>query len=158
MQREIDAAGLPYRVVNAGRSGDTTAGGLARLPWYLRKEMRPAVLVVQLGSNDTFRGHDLKNVEANLRNIIREARAFDPKIKVLLFQMHTLPSLGEQYTKEYAAIFPRLAKEEGVPLLPFPLAEVAGRPELNQPDGIHPTEEGAKLVAKNVWKSLREHL
>lgn len=158
IQQKIDAAGLAYRVVNAGRSGDTTAGGLSRLSWYLTKEVNPAVFLIQLGSNDAMRGQDLANIEKNLRAIIQTVRDFNPAIKIFLFEMHTFSNLGEDYARDYAKLFPRIAREEKVQLMPFLLKDVAGIKELNQQDRIHPTAEGSKIVAKNVWQHLKNSL
>ena len=150
----LEAAGLSIRVVNAGVSGDTTAGGRARLDWVLRQ--RPDVLVVGLGANDGLRGLQLEETEANLREIVAGAR--QAGARALLLGMMLPPNYGPDYTGAFQAIFPRLAEELEVPLVPFLLDGVAGIPELNQADGIHPTAEGHRLMAGNVAPVLRQML
>ncbi len=158
IQAKVDKAGLEYRVVNAGRSGDTTRGGLSRLPWYLRDSMNMQILVIGLGSNDAMRGQDLKSIETNLRSIIRKTRAAKPKVKIFLWQMHTFTSMGAKYAGSYSKVFPRVARSEKIVLLPFPLRGVGGVAKLNQSDGIHPNVEGTRIVADNLWRDLRKHL
>jgi acyl-CoA thioesterase-1 len=148
----LAARGTPIRAINAGVSGDTTAGGLRRLDWALRS--RPQVVVVALGANDGLRGQPLEAIEANLRAIVERCRAAGAK--VLLAGMLMPPNYGGAYASGFAAIYPRLAKELGLPLVPFLLEGVAGRPELNQADGIHPTAEGQKLVARQLEPYLAE--
>ena len=147
----LAAEGVAMRVVNAGVSGDTTAGGLARLDWVLRG--RPDVLVVGLGANDGLRGLALEQSEANLRAIIAGARAAGAR--VLLLGMLLPPNYGPDYTAAFRDLYPRLADELEVPLVPFLLTGVAGIPELNQADGIHPTAEGHRLMAAIVVPELR---
>lgn len=144
------AAGRPIRVVNAGVSGDTSAGGRQRLDWLLRQQ--PDVLVVELGANDALRGQPLAATEENLRAILVGARAAG--VEVLLCGMQIPTNYGPEYTAGFAELFPRLAREQGVELVPFLLAGVGGVPELNLPDGIHPTAEGHRLVADNVEPHL----
>jgi acyl-CoA thioesterase I len=158
IQARIDAAHLSYHVVNAGRSGDTTAGGLARIGWYLKESIDLRALVIGLGSNDAMRGLPLTTMEENLRGIIRRTREKKPEAKIFLWELQTFPNLGARYAGDYAAVFPRLAESEKVTLIPFPLEPVAARPELNQSDGIHPTAEGTALIAERVWSTLRPHL
>jgi len=155
IQEQIDQAGLNYRVINGGRSGDTSAGGLARVDWYLRDSVDLRVLVIGLGSNDAMRGLPLSSVEENLRAIVQRVRARHPNVPILLWEMKTFPNMGADYGDAYAALFRRVAETEKLRLIEFPLADVAGKPELNQPDGIHPTAEGTKQVAARVWQSLR---
>lgn len=138
-------AGRPIEVVNAGVSGDTSAGGLARLDWLLRLE--PDVVVVGLGGNDGLRGLDLGMTEANLRRIVDEVEASGAE--VVLLGMRMPPNYGE-YAEEFAALYPRLAVELDVPLVPFLLEGVGGDPALNLPDGIHPNEAGQRRVAETV--------
>lgn len=147
---ELARRGLPIRLVNAGVSGDTTAGGLARLDWLLRQ--RPDVLVVGLGANDGLRGLDLAASERNLREIVIAAKAAGAR--VLLLGMLIPPNYGPDYGNRFAALFPRLAREQQVPLVPFLLQGVAAVGELNQADGIHPTAEGQRRVAANVLPQL----
>lgn len=158
VQRKLEEAGLNYKVINAGRSGDTTAGGVGRLSWYLTKEVNPAALVIGLGSNDAMRGLPLDQLEENLRVIIRQTKAFDDHAKIFLFQMLTFPNMGKDFAGAYKEIFPRVASEEGITLLPFPLEGIAGVPSLNQRDGVHPNTEGMKRMADAVFEALRPHL
>jgi acyl-CoA thioesterase-1 len=151
-----DSAGLPMRAVNAGVSGDTSAGGLRRLEWILREALD--VLVVELGANDGLRGQDPHATAENLREIIRVARARYPEVVVLLAAMESPPNLGEAYTERFRAIFPAVAREAGAVLVPFFLEGVAGVPELNQDDGIHPTPEGHRIMARNLWPFLEPAL
>ncbi len=146
----LNETGQQVRVVNAGISGDTTAGGLARLDWLLRQQ--PDILVVCLGANDGLRGVPLDSSEVNLRSIVEQAQAQD--IQVLLAGMLIPPNYGPDYAERFAAIYPRLAKEFDVPLIPFLLEGVAAHPELNLPDGIHPTAEGQRIVAETVLPFL----
>ena len=154
IQRRVDAAHLPLRVINAGRSGDTTAGGLARVDWYFKDTLDLRALVIGLGSNDAMRGLPLETMEENLRQIIRRTRERKPQAKIFLWELKTFPNLGQKYAGDYAAVFPRVASSEMVTLIPFPLEAVATHPELNQSDGIHPTAEGTERVAERVWASL----
>jgi acyl-CoA thioesterase-1 len=158
IQGEIDRAGLGLRVVNAGRSGDTTAGGKARVDYYLRPEVAPRGLVVWLGGNDILRGLPVAEIESNLRAIVRRVHAFDGSLPVFLVQMRAFPNLGAEYGQAFEAVFPRVAESEGAVLLPFPMGEVAGRAGLNQDDGIHPTAEGARVIAKALWSALGPRL
>jgi acyl-CoA thioesterase-1 len=146
--------GTPVDVVNLGTSGDTTAGGLARIDWVLRQ--KPDVLVVGLGGNDGLRGQNVKSSEANLRAIITKARGTGAQ--VLLLGMMIPPNYGPEYTKDFREIYPRLARELNVPLVPFLLEGVGGEAKLNQGDGIHPTAEGHERVAANVLPHVRELL
>lgn len=158
IQEQVDRAHLPFHVVNAGRSGDTTAGGLARIDWYLKESLDLRALVIGLGSNDAMRGLPLETLEANLRQIIARVRERKPGAKIFLWELKTFPNLGKDYAADYAAVFPRVAQLERVTLLPFPLEPVAARPELNQSDGVHPNAEGTRLVADRVWASLAPNL
>lgn len=145
-------------VINAGRSGDTTAGGLSRLDWYLKTRVNPRFLVVFLGSNDAIRGVPLETMEENLKGIIEKARAFRPEIEIFLVELRTFPNMGSDYGEEFQKVFSRVAQETQVTLVDFPLGEVAGVPKLNQKDGVHPNEEGTKKVAAHIWARLEEHL
>ncbi len=144
--------GIDIDSVNAGTSGDMTAGGLARIDWYLRQQ--PDVLVVGLGGNDGLRGQDVKSSEANLRTIVAKAR--EAGADVLLLGMMMPPNYGPEYTKNFREIYPRVAQELKVPLVPFLLEGVGGEANLNQRDGIHPTAEGHERVAANVLPRVRE--
>jgi acyl-CoA thioesterase-1 len=144
--------GVEIDVVNAGVSGDTTAGGLRRIDWLMKQ--RPDVVVVGLGGNDGLRGMALAESEKNLREIVTKARAGGAK--VLLLGMLIPPNYGPEYTTAFGAIYPRVSKDLGVPLVPFLLKDVGGETKFNQRDGIHPTAEGHKVVAKNVEPHLTE--
>lgn len=158
IQARLDTERLGFRAINAGRSGDTSAGGLARLDWYFRDAVDLRALVIGLGSNDAMRGLSLEALEANLRQIIRRTRERKPNAKIFLWALRTFPNLGPDYARAYEAVFPRIAADEGVTLIPFPLEDVAGRRELNQEDGIHPTAEGTEKVAERIWSVLRAEL
>lgn len=147
---ELARRGMPVRVINGGISGDTTTGGLERLDWLLAQE--PDVLMVELGANDGLRGQPLQAIEANLRAIVERARAAGAA--VLLAGMKIPPNYGPEYAAGFEAIFPRLAREQRVALIPFLLDGVAARPELNLPDGIHPNVEGHRIVARSVAEAL----
>lgn len=151
LQRRLDGAGFRFEVVNAGVSGDTSAGGLSRLDWSLDGDVR--VLVVALGGNDGLRGLPPEEMKKNLGEIIRRAR--DRHIGVLLAGMESPTNMGPDYQRQFHDVFPALAREYRTAFLPFLLQDVAGRPELNQHDGIHPTAEGARIVADHVWRVLR---
>jgi acyl-CoA thioesterase I len=150
LQRE----GFHYRVVNAGVSGDTTAGALRRLDWVLRA--RPAIVVVALGANDGLRGLPVPAMRDNLVAIVTRLRAAGAR--VLLAGMRLPPNYGAVYTREFAEAFETVARQTSVPLLPFLLDGVAGKSALNQPDGIHPNVAGQRMVAETVWRSLRPML
>ena len=152
IQQKIDSARLSYEVVNAGVSGETTSGLLRRLDWLLRG--RFDVLVLETGANDGLRGIPVATVRENLRTILTRIRAAHPSAKVLLVQMEAPPNMGAQYTAAFHAMYPELARESGATLMPFLLTGVAGDPQLNQADGIHPTQRGERIVAENVWRSL----
>lgn len=154
LQRRLEEAGLGYEVVNMGVSGDTSAGGLRRLDWALEGRVR--ILVVALGGNDALRGLPPADLERNLGAIIDHARARG--IDVLLCGMEAPPNLGSAYTDAFRNVYRRLAREKGVALLPFLLEGVAGDPELNQADGIHPNEAGARRIADLVWTRLEPML
>ncbi|MEY4549682.1 MAG: Esterase TesA precursor [Pseudomonadota bacterium] len=158
IQQRLNGAGLRYRAINGGRSGDTSAGGLARLDWYFRDSLDLRALVIGLGSNDAMRGLSLSALGDNLTQIIRKARARKPEVLIFLWALETFPNLGPEYAREYAGVFPAVAASEHVQLIPFPLADVAGNPKLNQEDGIHPSAEGTELVAARIWAVLQPAL
>ena len=151
LQARLERDGLHYRVVNAGVSGDTTAGALRRVDWVLRA--RPAVVVVALGANDGLRGLPVTAMRDNLAAIVTRLRAGGAR--VLLAGMRLPPNYGAAYTREFAEAFPSVARRASVPLLPFLLEGVAGVPALNQADGIHPNAAGQRVVADNVWRALQ---
>ncbi|RPA70474.1 arylesterase [Cyclobacteriaceae bacterium YHN15] len=152
VSQRIDSLGLDYRVINAGLSGETTASGLSRLEWFLEEE--PDIFILELGANDGLRGITLTETKKNLKAIIQTVRTQYPQTTILLAGMQIPPNMGQEYIKEFEEIFPSVAKEENVALIPFLLDGVAGNPELNLPDGIHPTEEGHLIVFETVWKHL----
>lgn len=152
VQRLAEQEGIPLTAVNAGVSGDTTAGGLRRVDWVLRQPAQ--TLFVALGGNDALRGLPPEETQANLQAIIDRARELVPGLRVVLAGMLAPPNMGEPYRKAFAAVYPAVAEQSGVELMPFLLDEVAGRPELNLPDAIHPNAEGQERIAREVWKVL----
>ncbi len=152
IQEMIDSAGLGFRVVNAGVSGETSAGGLRRIEWLLRQPV--AVLAIELGANDMLRGQSVDAMRADLQEIIDQTRAVHPECKIVIAGLPAAPNLGEPYASEFESTFAALAEENDAALIPFLLEGVAGIPELNQPDGNHPTAEGHRIVADNVWQVL----
>lgn len=155
-QARIDSLGLNYRVINGGLSGETTAGGLSRLDWFLEDE--PEIFILELGGNDGLRGILPAESKRNLSGIIDKVRAKYPETKIILAGMQIPPNMGQEYTDEFKSIYPEVAAEKNVTLIPFLLENVGGIPELNLPDGIHPTEEGHKIVFETVWKTLEKQL
>jgi acyl-CoA thioesterase-1 len=151
LQRHIADAGLMYTIVNAGVSGDTSAGGLSRLDWALDGDVR--ILVVALGGNDALRGLPVAELTRNLSQIIERAQSRG--ITVVLAGMEAPPNYGVDYTLAFHKVYPALAKKYRVALVPFLLERVAGITQLNQADGIHPTAEGAQIVADTVWSTLK---
>lgn len=152
IQEKIDSSGWHFRVVNAGESGGTSAGGLRRIQWLLRQPV--SVLVLELGANDALRGQHLDATRRNLQEIIDRTRSAYPDVELVIAGMQAPPNLGAQYTAEFRAIFPDLARRNHAALIPFLLQGVAAVPELNQADGMHPTAAGQRLIAENVWKVL----
>ena len=150
IQEKIDSAGLPFRVVNAGESGETSAGGLRRVEWLLRQPV--AMLVLELGANDGLRGQDVDAMRANLQRIIDRTRVAHPEAAIVVAGMESPPNMGRAYTSEFRAVFPALARANDAGLIPFLLEGVAAVPELNQADGIHPTAAGQRIVAETVWR------
>jgi len=153
IQRKIDASRLPYQVVNAGVSGETSAGLLRRLDWVLR---RPAeVIVVETGANDGLRGLPVSATRTTIGEILSRIRRERPNAAIVLVQMEAPPNLGQEYTSAFHAMFAELAREHGATLMPFLLAGVAGEPRLNQGDGMHPNNAGERIVTDNVWRALQ---
>ncbi len=150
LQRKIDAEELGFHVVNAGVSGDTSAGGLRRLDWALQGNVK--VLVVALGGNDALRGLSIDEMRQNLSTIV--ARARERNVSVILAGMQAPPNYGEEYTLAFRQVFADIARQHRTRYVPFLLEKVAGNPALNQPDGIHPNARGAEIVADNVWSAL----
>ena len=156
IQAKIDSLQLPYKVVNAGLSGETTAGGNSRINWILKQPVH--VFVLELGGNDGLRGIPLDETEKNLQKIINKVKEKYPDAKLMLTGMRVPPNMGKQYSENFHKIFEKLAGSNKISFLPFLLEGVGGEPELNQADGIHPTAAGQKIVAKNVWHVLRDLL
>ena len=152
IQQKIDAGALPYQTVNAGVSGETSAGLLRRLDWVLREPA--AVIVVETGANDGLRGQSVEATRATIAQILARIRQQRPDARVVLAQMEAPTNLGADYTRAFHAMFPSLAKEYGVTLMPFLLDGVAGRALFNQGDGVHPNLDGERKVTENVWKTL----
>lgn len=152
IQEKIDSLGLEYQVINAGLSGETTASGKNRVSWVLNQNVD--VFVLELGANDGLRGVPLEETRKNLQAIIDTVRAKNPETKILLTGMQIPPNMGKEYASGFRKIFPELAKKNDVYLVPFLLKDVGGIPELNQADGIHPTAEGQKILAENIWDVL----
>lgn len=152
IQKMIDSLGLNYEVVNAGLSGETTAAGKNRIDWVLNQEVD--VFVLALGANDGLRGIPVEETRKNLQAIIETVREKNPEVEIILAGMQIPPNMGPEYTTDFKQLFPGLAEENDIHLIPFLLEGVAGVPELNQQDGIHPTAEGYDIVAKNVWEVL----
>ena len=160
IQGQLTAAGLPYQALNYGVSGETSAGGRQRLPAVLARHA-PAAFVLALGANDGLRGIPVRDTAANLRHILQEVRRQFPAARLLLAGLQVSFDLGRlgvpalsQYAQEFSALFPALAQQEGVGLVPSLLAGVAGRPALNLPDRVHPNAAGQQLLATNVWAVL----
>jgi len=153
IQEKIREAGLPWKLVNAGVSGDTSAGGLRRLDWILRRPVD--ALLIELGGNDGLRGLPLEATRTNLQSVIERTRAKHPEARIVLAGMRMPENFGEAYTRTFEALYRDLAEKHRVALVPFLLDGVGGRPEFNLPDQIHPNAEGHRRVATNVWNVLR---
>ncbi len=152
LQQLADSNGIRATIVNAGLSGETSAGALRRVEWLL--QARTDAVVIETGANDGLRGLDPDSTRANLVAIIGRVRAAYPEARILLAQMEAPPNLGPRYTRAFHDVFLNVARDEGVTLIPFFLEGIAGVAALNQPDGIHPTAEGARRAARNMWKTL----
>lgn len=153
IQNTLDSLGYAYEVVNAGLSGETTAGGLERVDWVIEQDVD--IFVLELGGNDGLRGIPTEETRKNLKAIIDKVRQKHSKVKILLAGMQVPPNMGTNYSQDFRKIFPEVAQDKEVELLPFLLEGVGGEADLNLPDGIHPNPEGHKIVAKNVWKALK---
>jgi acyl-CoA thioesterase I len=156
IQNKIDSLRLPYRVVNAGVSGETSTGGDARIDWILKQPLD--VFVLELGANDGLRGIPVSQTRKSLQSIIDKVKAKYPSAKLVLAGMQIPPNMGVSYTTEFKNLYPELATNNNMTLIPFLLEGVGGEAKLNQEDGIHPSAEGAKIVAENVWKELQKLL
>jgi acyl-CoA thioesterase-1 len=157
VEERIDSAGWPIDVVNAGVSGETSSGGESRIDWVLEQQ-EVDLFVLELGANDGLRGIDPSETKKNLRSIVQKVREEYPDARIVLAGMKVPPNMGREYGERFERIFPELAEEEDIELIPFLLKGVAGKKELNQPDGIHPTAEGHRIVAETVWKVIRDDL
>jgi acyl-CoA thioesterase-1 len=156
VQLKIDSAKLPYTTVNAGLSGETSAGGLGRIDWQLKQHLD--VFILELGANDGLRGIPVKETTKNLQAIIDKVKAKYPDAKLVMLGMQVPPNMGPTYTAGFKNIFPTLAAKNDMTLVPFLLQDVGGIRDLNQGDGIHPNVEGAKILANNVWQVLKRIL
>ena len=156
IESKIDSLGLPYTVVNAGLSGETTSGGLKRLDWVMKQDVD--IFVLELGANDMLRGLPLEQTRKNLAGIIEKVRAKDPSIKIALAEMMAPPNMGADYIKEFTQIYKDLSSADDVTFIPFFLEGVAGDPNLLLPDGKHPNAAGQVIVADNIWKTLKDIL
>ena len=153
IEKKAQDDGVPIKVVNAGLSGETTAGAVRRIDWVLREPVD--LIVIEAGANDALRGLGPEDARANLQQLIAAVRAKQPEAKIALIQMEAPPNYGATYTKSFHEVYPEVAKKENVALLPFLLDGVAGIARLNQPDGVHPNLAGERIVANNVWKALK---
>ncbi|WP_044198376.1 arylesterase [Dyadobacter tibetensis] len=153
IQKRIDSLGLEYKVVNAGVSGETTAGGKSRIDWLLKQPLD--IFVLELGGNDGLRGIPVSETRRNLQAILEKVHAKYPQADRVLAGMQIPPNMGQDYTSEFKRIYPDLATENDIPLIPFLLEGVGGEASLNLPDGIHPNADGHRIVAENVWKTLQ---
>lgn len=156
VQRLIDSAGRHFTVVNAGVSGESSAGALRRVDWILKSP--PAVLVIETGANDGLRGQDPDSIRANIQAIIDRVRTTSPRTRIILAGMEAMPNLGVDYVRRFREIYPDLARANHITLIPFLLYRVGGVDSLNQQDGIHPNSAGARIVGHTVWKTLEQVL
>ncbi len=152
LQQRLDSLEQPYTVVNAGLSGETTSGGMNRLDWVIKQPVD--IFILELGANDMLRGLDVDLTKANLETIIVNVTKKYPEVKIVLAGMLAPPNMGGDYEKKFNRIFSDLAMKYKAVLIPFLLDEVAGKPELNLPDGKHPNVAGQKVVLENVWAAL----
>ncbi|PVD54317.1 arylesterase [Terrimonas sp.] len=156
IQHKLDSLHYPYKVINAGLSGETTAGGKSRVDWILQQHVH--IFVLELGGNDGLRGIALTETSQNLQAIIDKVKSKYPDVKILLTGMRIPPNLGKKYADEFHRLYKVLAEKNKIAFLPFLLEGVGGDEKLNQADGIHPTAEGQKMVADNVWTVLKDLL
>jgi acyl-CoA thioesterase-1 len=156
IQEKIDSLELPYKVINAGLSGETTAGGKERINWLLKQKVD--VFVLELGANDGLRGIPVAETKSNLQSIVDQVKAKYPGVKMVMAGMEVPPNMGSTYASDFRQIFKDIAEKNNMALVPFLLNNVGGIAELNQADGIHPTAKGQKILAENVWEVLKEKL
>ncbi|KQC01717.1 GDSL family lipase [Pedobacter sp. Hv1] len=153
IQNRIDSLKLPYKVINGGLSGETSAGGKGRIDWLLKQPID--IFVLELGANDGLRGIPVAETTKNLQFIIDQVKTKYPNVKMVLAGMQVPPNMGSTYANSFKEMFPKLAAQNKIELIPFLLDKVGGVPKLNQADGIHPTAEGDKILAENVWVKLK---
>ena len=156
IQQKIDAAGLPYRVINAGVSGETSAGAVRRVDWLLQQPI--SVVVVETGANDGLRGLPLDSLRSNVDAILRRAHQLQPRARLVLVGMRIPPNYGRAYSQQFESIYPQLARAHSATLVPFLLEGVGGVSALTQADGVHPTAEGQRRMAETVWRVLEQVL
>ena len=156
IQDRIDSLGLNYEVINGGLSGETSAGGLRRIDWILQRDID--IMVLELGGNDGLRGIDLNSTKENLQKIIDKVQTNNPDAKIILAGMQVPPNLGQDYTKQFETIYPELAEENNLPLIPMIMDKIGGDEELMQSDGLHPTPRGHKVIANTIWDTLESNL
>jgi acyl-CoA thioesterase I len=153
IQEKLDSMNLPYKVVNAGVSGETSSGGRSRIDWILKQQVD--IFVLELGGNDGLRGIPITETKKNLQTIIDKVKQKYPAAKIIITGMQIPPNMGKKYTTEFRSMFPDLAKQNNISIVPFILEGVGGNAGLNQSDGIHPTAEGHRILANNVWSVLK---
>lgn len=156
IQKRIDSLGLNYKVINAGVSGETTSGGNSRIDWLLKQPLD--IFVLELGGNDGLRGIPVSETKKNLQEILDKVKAKYPDAKRVLAGMQIPPNMGREYAAEFKEVYADLAKKNDIVLIPFLLEGVGGESKLNQADGIHPTAEGHKILAENVWVRIKDLL
>ncbi len=156
IEKKLKAEGHDVQVINAGLSGETSAGGVTRINWVLRQPVD--VFILELGANDGLRGLNLDQTRKNLQTIIDRVKEKYPNVKIIVAGMMAPPNLGDEYTKKFSTMYPDLAEENNADLIPFILDKVAGNKDLNLPDGIHPNVEGHEIVANNVLQVLKENI
>lgn len=153
IQQKIDEKNTNYTVINAGLSGETSAGGLSRIDWVMSQPID--IFILELGANDGLRGLPLESTRNNLQGILDKVKQKYPNVKIVIAGMMVPPNMGETYSNEFIKIYPELAGKNNAVLIPFLLDGVAGNPDLNLPDGIHPNVEGQQIVAENIWSVLK---
>ena len=156
IQEKIDSLGMNYEVINGGLSGETSAGGVRRIDWILRRDID--LMVLELGGNDGLRGINLTSTKENLQQIIDKYQAKNPDGQIILAGMQVPPNLGQDYTSEFQTIYPELAEENNLPIIPLLMDKLGGDDDLIQGDGIHPTPKGHKIIAETVWEVLKKYL
>ena len=156
IQNKLDSLKLNYKVINAGLTGETTAGGLRRINWVLSKPVD--IFVLALGGNDALRGISPESSKMNLEKIIKAVKAKNPKAKILLAGMKAPPNMGDTFTKRFQMIYKEISKKHKIPIIPFLLKGVGGKAELNLEDAVHPNKKGQKIIAETVWMELKKLL